>query len=1227
MPTAEQPGNHITGSTVHGPVVQAQQLVVELVVLSSDLAQAPQDRTRLAEWVVGLFRRDPELWSRFNQAAIAAEGDLTEPVRREFLGLLGQVGAAAAGMSAAVTEQWDRGLAELVGVGQRLGAARPAVDWGAEGPYPGLAAFTDRHAPVFFGRERTLARLLAELGKPRTQPLFVVGVSGVGKSSLLRAGLVPAIGRGELLVPGSASWPRVVFTPRGAPLTGLREALPDNRSVLVVDQFENALLEDDPERSAFLAAVADAAEDHLVVVGLRADAYAACAAVFSLHHNTFTVGRMTDQELGRAITAPAAAAGVTLADGLADLMIEDLRDLGPDPHYHPGSLPLLGYALHATWHRHRGTTMTLADYHAAGRVRGALVEAADHVLASLPEPDVRSVLVSLVTLGEEGAHRRRRVPVDLIAGPVLTELHAARLITITDDQAEISHDALLRTWPHLRTWLAEAAESAPFLDRLAKRAQTWLDLSQDPGSLDRGAQLTLTQAWLAASPTRFATLGPVERRFVTASLAADQAHTYREALRLRRLRRLNAAIAAVLVLSLAAGALAVLQWRRAGTSRGEALSRQYSAQAMASGVPADRAAMYALRAYDVARTPEARGALLGAAMSGYLGTIDGPGLTPTVMSGDGRYLAIIRDNRELLVWDVTDRTALPINFSFYQGLYLHFEFSPDGRWFAAAHPGGTAVWELPSGRQAASLPASYALAWQPDGRRLATVSPQPTHGFSLRYWRTATWEADGEVAARQAEHISFSPDGRRVALVDQFESSLTVMSTDGTPAWRRTDVPEVFLDATWSPDGAAVVTGTPHGIRFWNSSTGGLVEDVPLPQSSALRGRIAFTADGQLMANGHPSSIRFWSTRTHEWTPEVIGEAAVGGVIAADGHVVAFANEDGSVDIVGRDGGWLPLSVTGQVHVDVVDDALSVGDAANAVAFWDVRAHTHLRSQRYQGPGRVALSAAGLSARRIAPNVVRMAGDGTSTDITVDNTIISAMAFTEDGDDLGIGTSAYDTQSRFSALTLIDSTGRRLANREFDLLGSVLAVETLPGKRLAVVTKAYLPEYPATNSVLRVVRIPGLDDEFTLDLGPGPIRRLSIGGSGRIAAAIGTDRAVTIWDLDARRTKAKVGDHPLIPTAVAITADERVVATGADVVRLWDVRTGELFAVLPGHSEQITDLAWTADGKLVTAADDGRVGVWDVDVERVVARLCRAVGPRADWASIGVGPEDVPCPS
>ncbi|MCP2267824.1 AAA ATPase domain-containing protein [Actinokineospora diospyrosa] len=424
--------------------MQAQQLVVELVVHSSDLAEAPPDRTRLAEWVVDLFRRDPELWSRFNQAAAAAEGDLSDPVRREFRGLLGQVGQAAAGMSTAVSEQWNRGLAEMVGVRQRMRSARSEagqLDWGADGPYPGLAAYTDRHASVFFGRERTLARLLAELGKPRTEPLFVIGVSGVGKSSLLRAGLVPAIERGELLVPGSASWPRVVFTPRGAPLTGLRAVLGDGRTALVIDQFENALLERDPERGAFLAAVREAARDHLVVIGLRADAYALCSAAFSLQGNTFTVGRMSEQELARAITAPAGAAGVTLADGLADLMIEDLRDLGPDPHYHPGALPLLGYALHATWHRHRGTTLTLADYHASGRVRGALVEAADQVLESLPEPDVRAVLVALVTLGEEGAHRRRRVPVELIAGPVLTELHAARLVTITDNQAEISHDA------------------------------------------------------------------------------------------------------------------------------------------------------------------------------------------------------------------------------------------------------------------------------------------------------------------------------------------------------------------------------------------------------------------------------------------------------------------------------------------------------------------------------------------------------------------------------------------------------------------------------------------------------------------------------------------------------------------------------------------------------------------------------------------------------------------
>ena len=370
-------------------------------------------------------------------------------------------------------------------------------------PYKGLARFEPDDAEFFFGRERLVAELVTHLVGAGL--VGVVGPSGSGKSSLVRAGLLPALREGVL--PGSDRWRQLILRPGDHPMAelagvaGRRDAARDGndsamtgndgkarqamtprqraggwvrqalagaeRLLLVVDQFEEVFTTcpDEGERAAFLAALTEAAwaDSHVtVVVAIRADYYGHCAAVPDLADllaaNHVLVGPMRPDELRRAIELPAHRAGLRLEPGLSAAMVDEVAD-------QPGGLPLLSCALLESWQHRHGRTMTLAAYHQAGGVRGAVARLAEHAWSGLDtdqQQTARRILLRLAGPGEGEAVVRRRVPQDELTASgdergrvVLDVLADQRLLTMGGDTVEVAHEALLREWPRLRGWLEE----------------------------------------------------------------------------------------------------------------------------------------------------------------------------------------------------------------------------------------------------------------------------------------------------------------------------------------------------------------------------------------------------------------------------------------------------------------------------------------------------------------------------------------------------------------------------------------------------------------------------------------------------------------------------------------------------------------------------------------------------------------------------------------------------
>ena len=346
-------------------------------------------------------------------------------------------------------------------------------------PYKGLAPYDRADAAFFFGRERLVAEMVARLVGARL--LGIVGPSGGGKSSALRAGLLPELAGGVL--PGTEDWAYALLRPGEHPLRSLEAATaataPHRRLLIAVDQFDEAftLCADEGERAAFVDALVGSAggSGSVVVLALRAEFYGRCAAYPELARllgaNHVLVGPMQRDELRRAIELPAQRAGLRVERELVERLLADAAD-------EPGALPLLSSALLELWQQRDGRHLRLAAYERTGGVRGAvarLAEAAYDRLDPAQQTVARSILLRLAGEDAGAGAVRRRVPLEELDADrddvraVLDALAGSRLVLVDAGTAEVAHEALLREWPRLRGWLEEDADGRRLHRRLRWR--------------------------------------------------------------------------------------------------------------------------------------------------------------------------------------------------------------------------------------------------------------------------------------------------------------------------------------------------------------------------------------------------------------------------------------------------------------------------------------------------------------------------------------------------------------------------------------------------------------------------------------------------------------------------------------------------------------------------------------------------------------------------------------
>ncbi|MCA9875757.1 MAG: hypothetical protein KC441_18930, partial [Anaerolineales bacterium] len=517
----------------------------------------------------------------------------------------------------------------------------------AQSPYKGLQFFTAADADLFFGREQLTAELIDHLRAHRF--LAVVGASGSGKSSVVRAGVIPRIKSGALAEDGLSSdtWQVHIITPTEHPLQNLANSLTrdsesvtaaitladdlqqDSRSLdlyvsrqlageshghilLVVDQFEELFTQcDDLEESRLfvenlVTAVTSGMPGRLrLILTLRADFYAYAVQHESLRPLLETrqkiVGAMNQAELRQAIDSPAQATGWRLQPGLIDTI---LQAVGREP----GALPLLSHALQETWERREGRVMTLAGYQAAGGVRQAIAQTADTVYSQLTPKEqsiARNIFLRLTELGEGREDTRRRAALtellpqdekETAVRDVLYLLTQKRLVTLNEERteentsqnyAEVAHEALIREWPTLRKWLDENREGLRIHRQLTAVVKEWQAAEEDPSYLYQGIRLARAMDWAAEHTNN---LNLLESRFLQTSKEREVNEQARIAAiateRTRASRFLNIALLVANIFAIAF--LIILLQNRANLATAVAQAQTLQSQALAASAQSVR---------------------------------------------------------------------------------------------------------------------------------------------------------------------------------------------------------------------------------------------------------------------------------------------------------------------------------------------------------------------------------------------------------------------------------------------------------------------------------------------------------------------------------------------------------------------------------------------------------------------------------------------------------------
>ncbi|MBP2707419.1 PD40 domain-containing protein [Microbispora sp. RL4-1S] len=1134
----------------------------------------------------------------------------------------------------------------------------PGVRWAHGSPYRGLLPFGESDSEVFHGREEITAELISFLSQRLSGPGLVVvtGASGAGKSSLLRAGLLPAVGRGELSEE-AREWPlRVINQPTRSPLSRLAvllaglagvdapsalRGLTDDprqahllvcqgleadarrrgtptpaRLMLIIDQFEEvfSLGGADAERSSFLAALGAITESGaaLVILAVRGDFVDRCAAhpllAAALQRGPFIVGPMSGAQLRRAITGPADAAGLAIEPGLVDVILAELGS-GADG-YGTGVLPLVSQTMLTIWDHREEDRLTSRGYARTGGVRRAVATSAEEAYADLSAPQrelARELFRGLTVVGRDGALARRPLPRSSFpeaAGSVLETFSRRRLVILDADAAQIAHDVLLHAWPRLREWLEDDVSNLALYSAFTADAEEWAANGRDPSFLYRGTQLGAVHAALPSWASEVRPLDGVAAEFLT---TADNARR-----RTVLARRALVFAAAVVVVLIAASALVAV--RAADSAEQEhtfALARLLASQSeLVSTADPALSARLAAAAYRTAVTPETELGLLNVYRRPYRGELPvrKGSINAVAASPDGRVLVTALDDGTVRFWDIVARRPLGGDLS--GPVVRDMEISPDGTTLALAIDDEIRLFDLatrkPRVKEPLSIGAVTDMAFTPDGRTLAVLT---SSSAEVRFWNLERKRVETRLSGGPggfAKRIILSRDGAHLAVVGVPYESVTV--------WSMKDLKKTAVvpgsEAAFSPDGEYLAAGSSfRPVRLYDVKTGRAAGS-PLHGITGNVKAVEFSPDGTTLATvswdepNEPDKVGLWDVAT--------GRQAGSGLAGPAEQVDSVLFSPDGRTLMTIQGSAVLFWDARHSHSDIVPtgevtgtaafspDGRTLATAGDSARLWDVA------SRRALGPPLPGRLGATLPGVVFSPDGRSLAASGEKDTVLLWDTADQKPI----GAPLTAGVRQANSFGGDVRAIAFSPDGRTLATGDdtrillWDTATRTLKA-SLPTRQKGIVFAAAFSPDGRMLATVNETDVQFWDVtthrlRFTLTTSHrGTIRALAFSPDGRRLATASHDGTVRLWDVATRRPVggALVGHNDEI-FALAFSPDGRTLASGGGdrAVRLWDVAAHRAQGVpLTGHGDYIFSIAFSPDGsKLVTAGREKGARLWDV---------------------------------
>jgi WD40 repeat protein len=1026
-------------------------------------------------------------------------------------------------------------------------------------PYRSLDFFAEEHARYFFGRERTIARLLANLRSRRF--LAVLGPSGSGKSSLLRAGLSAQL-RADA-IPGSGGWdirvlrPNDLLTPIGL------DQPPAAPVVLLIDQFEETfgMGASNPRRvGETVGRLLRVPNGPIVVIAMRDDFYSHLAETFPdlmddwVAPNLVNVPAvLTEAELTDIIAGPAEAVGLRLEDGLVDAVIDDvaassseadgwtaesvvaaddrLDDRGSTVRRARSSvLPLVEFALTRLWQEQDDGVLRRSAYRAMGGVGGAIARWADAVYFELAAPErevARRMLIQLSQLGDDAAgtpaSRRYRFLDDLVgvgdnAADVLGRLVTGRLLVTRRDDAtgrvvvEIVHDALLAEWRLLREWLRADREFLVWRQELESRARAWTEShgTDDDGDWLRGRELDRALHWLQA---RRPDVPAALRTFVEESRGArdrQEAHERRireEAEQARRDAEQQRQIADTrdLVARLRSDAEEAVALLETAPARGLALAIANTGRNLAE-LGGEPLAFVQLSLHATVRAAKER-----LVLEGHLSAVT----------------ALATVGRELVCSAGLDRTIR--------------------------------LWRLDSLAAAGSGQVIY------DGEQHVTaLAADPNAGLLAAGGADGTvrlWHASGVAGAVLRGHddvvlaLGFVPGADQVVSAGADGKVVVWDIATGEPvAYRAFEGYVSAVAVEPAPGGLILVTGHSGGdVRRWQAQAGEGWDVVH--RHETFVSTLAATRSG-IVSGGDDGIVRWTPTELRPTTPGSLTLGRHDGFVravcdAAGGTAIVSAGEDGTVRLWDTTGQPIHQPLVAGDHpitcLAMLGDGRQIagGSHDGTVRIWDWLAAASASSADSPGPQLATRPhrPADDLARGQPPPMWDPNGDQAGPAWTGHTDGVMAVAFTHDG--RRVVSASWDLELRI-----------------WDLTGQVESVVIDPHAGASLTSVACSP------------------------------------GGFPVIASGGRDGTVRLWDLAGRPLAAPITGHDGDVMSVTFNPDSSLIATGSRdlTVRLWRLDGTAVGAPMRGHTENIMSVAFSPDGQqIASGARDGTVRIWLLD--------------------------------